>query len=110
MAGCCAGGPGPLEIVTAKMSCYVHGLSDEVEPRDAPAFHGPGGELGGGDAACGDLGLGVAFAACWCDLPMMQTIFRLEERCIVPCGRRVECGPSVCEAMWQNGAQCRTEG
>jgi hypothetical protein len=110
VAGCRAGSPGPLEIVTAKVPCYVHGLSDEVEARDAPAFHGSGGELGGGDAPGGDLGLGVAFAASWYDLPLMQTIFRLKERRVVPSGRRVECGPSVCEAVWQNGAQCRPEG
>jgi len=64
--------------------CYVDGFTDEVEAGDAAAFHGLSGELGGGDAAGCDLGFGVAFAAGGYDLPLMETIFRFEERGIGP--------------------------
>ena len=92
------------------MSCYVDRLADEVEPGHAPALHGLGGEFGGGDAACGDLGLGVPFGARGCDLPAMQTDLR--PRGVTRCSIRKASGvrPSVCKALRQNGAQRGPEG
>src|SRR3546814_7893628 len=51
-----AGGPGPLEIVTAEPTGDVEALADEIEAGHLLCREGLGGERGGVDAAGGHLG------------------------------------------------------
>ena len=90
------------------MSCNIDGLADKEEAGDAPTFHRLSRELGSGDAAGRDFGLGVSFAASGCDFPAMQTIFCFKEGCIVPCSRCVKGGPSISEALRENGETLRS--
>src|SRR5512140_2201734 len=81
LSGAESRGPGPLEVEAAEVAGHVHHLADKVESRDGAAPHGLGVELGGVDAAGGDLGLFVSFGALGDDVPGVRAMLqRIEVR------------------------------
>src|SRR5436305_1193555 len=62
--------PGPLEIIAAEPAGDVDRFADRIEAGHGPRRHGLRGEAGGGDAARGHLGLGIAFAAARPEAPV----------------------------------------
>ena len=78
-AGGGAGGPGPLEIVTAETARDIYDFADEIEAGDFAGFHGFGVEFVGVDAAGGDFGFFVAFGAGGMDGPGVKLFFQISE-------------------------------
>src|SRR6202035_5217952 len=62
-ARACPGSPCPLEVVSAKPSCYVNDFADEVEAGHLATLHGLCIELCSVDAASRYLGLCVALGS-----------------------------------------------
>src|SRR3546814_8151478 len=67
-----AGGPGPLEIVTAEPTGDVEALADEIEAGHLLCREGLGGERGGVDAAGGHLGGAESFCTAGPQAPAVQ--------------------------------------
>ena len=55
VTGCHARGPGPLEVMAAKMAGHIHDLANEIQVWPFQHRHGLGGELAGIDVPQGDL-------------------------------------------------------
>jgi len=104
-----AGGPGPLEVVASEPSGDVDDLSDEVEAAEFAALEGACVELVGGDAADGDLCLGVALCAGRGDGPGMEVALEVGEGGVGGFGGfgggGMEAQPAVGETLRQGAAK-----
>ncbi len=101
-----AGGPGPLEIEAAEMPGDVDHFSDEIEPRNVAALHGPRAQLRCVDSARGDLGLFVAFGSRRIDGPAVESGLCAGEALVGPCSRRLYRQPAICQSMRKYGVEC----
>src|SRR6266540_1162052 len=72
LPGCARRRPRPLEIEAAEMAGHVDGFADAIEAWRALRLHRLRRQLGGIDAASGDLGFGEALGTRRLDRPVVE--------------------------------------
>jgi len=105
-AGGGAGGPGPLEIESAKMSGDVHNFADKIQAGNFAAFHCFAGKFVGVNSSAGDFRFFVAFCSRRSDFPFVRAMFKIGEVFVRPGLRSVQFQPARGHAAGKKFVKC----